>query len=68
MTQTTNTQNCYTNFINYIMFTTGLPIDQMVTFEMWIDARKEDYKEVSAPLTVHGFEGWLNSIYGNAMA
>lgn len=65
---TTSTQNnCYTNFVNYMLLT-GLPIEEMQSFEFWIANRMEDYKETSAPLTVCGFDGWLNSIYGNEMA
>lgn len=54
----------YINFINRLMKTTNLPIEQMISFEEWIENRKTQFIEQSDENELNrGFEYWLNQRY-----
>jgi len=67
--ETSTLKNCYNIFINNIMRSMGLPIEEMQTFGEWIENRKADFEYQSAVCFLSkseikaGFESWLVSQY-----
>ena len=54
----------YQNFVSRLMKSTGMTIDQMQTFEEWIENRKSQFEnEADEKELKRGFQNWLNERY-----
>ena len=54
----------YQNFVSRLMKSTGMTIDQMQTFEEWIENRKSQFEnEADEKESKRGFQNWLNERY-----
>jgi hypothetical protein len=61
---TTTIENCYNNFINRLMATTGLPISEMQSIEEWVENRKNQFnQEADEKEEKAGFDFWLAKRY-----
>ena len=54
----------YQNFVSRLIKSTGMTIDQMQTFEEWIENRKSQFEnEADEKESKRGFQNWLNERY-----